>query len=158
MNEGRRAILMILVLAEDRIQLVRRDAGHGQVIYEPEHNGSSLGELSTQVAFVPTLALISDWVALWVGPKLLVANLASHERAICETKGDIVTIFRIGTTWCLVTELAVELRTSDLLQTTVRYQHGDVLLEGRMENGQVIVRDLSGMEVKLDAKTLTPVP
>lgn len=158
MNEGRRTIVMILALQEDRIQLVRHDVDDRQVIYKPEHNGICLGELSTLLAFVPTLALISGWVALWAGAKLLVANLASHERATCETKGDLVTIFRIGASWCLVTELGVELRTSDLLQATVRYQHGDVLLEGRMEHGQVIVRDLSGMEVKLDAMTLLPVP
>jgi hypothetical protein len=103
---------------------------------------------------VLTRALISGWAAVWAGSKLLIANLASDERAMCETKGNIITIFHIETGWCIVTELGVELRTSDLVEATVRYQHGDVLLEGRMENGHVIVRDLSGMEIKLYATTL----
>jgi hypothetical protein len=157
MNEVRRTIVMILDLEDDRLQLVRHDVADQQVIYEPRHNENPLGELSAHVAFVPTLALISGWAAVWAGSKLLVANLVSNERATCETKGEIITIFHIGTGWCLVTELGVELRTSDLIEATVRYQHGDVLLEGRMENGQVIVRDLSGTEVKLDATTLVPI-
>jgi hypothetical protein len=156
MNE-RPQLVVSVTCGDERVELRRRVVGDDQVIYEAIRKGESVGELAALGAFVPALALISGWLALWAGAQLLVVRLATGSRATCETREDIISVFPLGDGWCLVTEIGVELRTLDLLQVVARYEHADVILEAHIESGDVVLKDFDGSEVRLDGSELTPI-
>lgn len=145
-----------IVCGERQVDLFQRQVDDHLVGWEIRETGRSLGQLVTLAAFVPGMAITSTWVALWAGARLLTTDVSTRDQQLCETREDIVFASHLDTGWLVITELGVERRSPDLLTVVARYDHSEVLLDGRLDGDRVLVRDFIGREVALDAESLLP--
>ena len=124
-------------------------------VHEPEGYAVSWGatqrmRMAARAWDVPSLALVAGWIVFWIGSHVCVAPLDGLSVYECETPQEIVTVLHsMEGQWLIVTELGVEMRSSDLLSQTARYEHGEIILSAEMSGGELIVRDLDGRHVRL---------
>jgi hypothetical protein len=103
-----------------------------------------VGSIELLAHFTPNIAIFDDGMVVWGGQDLYWAKFPASTLNFNKLQDELLAIYSLDGRWCLLFETALELKSSDLVETLTRYDLDEIVLEFWWEGSHLKVEDLQG--------------